>query len=111
MQEQEPKDLEEQRLERLTKGYAEARHRLLKEAFPKFLRELEAAGKLKWYLQELGRQAAEMREEVEGSMRAQAVKPGLGLSQSDLEERLRMIPQVADEIVDHDLILKPPSQT
>ena len=85
-------------------GLRGGEHRFLKRV-PKFLQELEAAGKLKSYLQELGRQAAEMREEVEGSMRAQAVKPGLGLSQSDLEERLRMIPQVADEIVDHDLIL------
>lgn len=82
--------------ERQTAAYAAARETFLRESHPKVHDRMKAMGRLKAHCREIGEEAAEMWQSIEGQMRTNPQAPE--------ETKARMayfqsIPLVADELV------------
>ena len=89
-------------------GYAKARERFLREAFPEVLKAMEKAGTLGDHLEETAFEAEQLFETIVGDIRAQTLKseemPYLKKVQA-----LEQAPIVASEIVMAEVILVPPA--
>jgi hypothetical protein len=85
-------------------GYARAHHRFLKEANPKFLRQLQESGMLEEHLREIGESAEAMYETLTTQM---SNDPNLPTDFMERVKALEAIPVTVDELVMHEFILQP----
>lgn len=92
--------------ERRKKAYSQRREQFLRDAHPQALLKLKAKGLLAEHLEQIGEEAAEAYETLEGQLRTNPDAP------KEMAERLayfQQIPLIADEIVLNDVVFAPPS--
>jgi hypothetical protein len=86
-------------------AYAKMHERFLAENFPKVLSQLKSSGQLPSYLHRLGSQAEEMYEAIWSQM---LTSPKLPKDYAQRVEAMQAVPEQAEEMVLHDLVLCPP---
>ena len=92
--------------ERLKKAYSQRREQFLRDAHPQALLKLKASGQLTEHLDQIGEEAAEAYETLEGQLRTNPDAP------KEMAERLayfQQIPLIAEETVLNDVVFAPPS--
>jgi len=85
--------------------FAKARDLFLKQAYPAKYEKMQKAGTLQPYLEQTGKDADEMWHQIQHQMMSE---PTLPQDYANRVEALERIPEVARELVNHDLIHVPP---